>query len=120
MWKQKWWLFAAGLIGLAMAVFGIGNLLGDDGGPLYGKIVAVAVAVAFAGLIFGGLGVREGNETRGSLMIGVGVLPGTLLVTLLWFPPVAAVGVLSIFVAWSAFVDAARQRRRMQPIDVPD
>jgi tryptophan-rich sensory protein len=87
---------------------------------LYGKIVAVSVAVAFAGLIFGGLAVRERNEARGSLMIGVGVLPGTLLVTLFWFPPVAAVGVLSIFVAWIAFADAARQRRSMQPIDVPD
>ena len=120
MLKQGWWLIAAGFIGLAMAVFGIGNLLGDDGGPLYGKIVAAAVAVTSAGLIFGGLAVRDRNEVRGRLMIGGGVLPGTLLVALFWFPPVAAVGVLSIFVAWSAFVDAARQRRRMQPVDVPD
>ena len=70
MWKQKWWLSAAGLIGLAMAVFGIGNLLGDDGGPLYGKIVAAAAAVAFADLILGGLAVRDRNEARGSLING--------------------------------------------------
>lgn len=120
MLKQKWWLFAAGFIGLAMAVLGIGNLLGDDGGPLYGKIVAVAVAGIFAGLIFGGLAVRDRNEVRGSIMIGVGVLPATLLIGLFWFPPVAAVGLLAIFVAWRAFVDADRQHQRLQPADVTD
>ncbi len=120
MFKKNWWLFAAGFIGIAMAVLGVGNLLGDDGGPLYGKIVAVAVAAAFAGLIFGGLAVRDRNEVRGSIMIGVGVLPGTLLLALFWFPPAAAVGLLSIFVAWTALVDAGRQHRAMQPVDVLD
>lgn len=119
MLKEKWWLYAAGFIGLAMAFLGIGNLQGEDGGPLYGKIVAAAVAGAFAGLILGGLAVRNRNVVRGNVMIGVGVLPATLLTSILWFPPVAAVGVLSILVAWSAFVDAGKQHRSRQPLNAP-
>ncbi len=117
MFREKWWLMAAGLIAVALATFGIGNLLEDDGGPLYGKIVAASVGVAFAALIIGGLAVRDRNRARSSLMIGVGLLPATLLTSLFWFPPVAAVGVLSIFVAWKAFVDAGRQQQGMQPAD---
>jgi hypothetical protein len=105
--KKSWWIYAAGLIGFAMVMLGLGNLFDDDGGPLYGKIVAATVAVAFAGFIFAGLYTREGNRQRGSMMVGIGVLPATVLVSLFWFPPVAAVGLLAIIVAWRAFADAA-------------
>ena len=44
--EMRWWHTAAGFIAVGMVFLGIGNLLGEDGGPLYGKIVAVAVAVA--------------------------------------------------------------------------
>jgi len=50
----------------------------DDGGPVYGPIIGAAVAVAFTGLIFGDLAVRDRNKLRGSIMIGARVLPGTL------------------------------------------
>ncbi|MGI9648866.1 MAG: hypothetical protein ACR2OI_10130 [Acidimicrobiia bacterium] len=103
--KKSWWIYAAGLIGVAMVFFGVGNLFGGDDGPLYGKIVAAAAAVGFAGLIMAGLVIRESDQRKGSMLVGFGVLPATLLVTLFWFPPVAAVGLLAIFVAWRAFSD---------------
>jgi hypothetical protein len=45
---------------------------------VYGRIIASAVAVAFTGLIFGDLAIRDRNKLRGSIMIGARVLPGTL------------------------------------------
>lgn len=53
----------------------------DDGGPVYGPIIGAAVAVAFTGLIFGDLAVRDRNKLRGSIMIGACLIPGTLLIT---------------------------------------
>jgi len=106
--KHGWWRIAAAFIGVAMAFLGIGNLFGGDDGPLYGKIVAAAVGLAAAGLIFAGLALRWTNRARGSLLIGIGVAPAALLVVFLWFPPVAAVGVLAIVVALKAFTDAGR------------
>jgi TRAP-type mannitol/chloroaromatic compound transport system permease small subunit len=112
--KTGWWLIAAALIAVALALLGIGNLQGDDGGPLYGKIVAAVIAVGAALLVFAGLGVRRRHRALGSLMIGVGVLPAGLLVVFFWFPPVALIGVLSLGVAITAFVDVERSRRRTE------
>ena len=111
----RWWLVAAGLIAIALATFGIGTLLEDDGGPLYGRIVAASVAVALALLIIAGLIVRTRNQARGSNMIAIGVLPGTVLTVLFWFPPVALTGLLSIVVAWHAFQDAIKHRGALHP-----
>ena len=117
--EMRWWRTAAGFIAVGMVILGIGNLLGDDGGPLYGKIVAVAVAVAAAGLIFAGLIARRRNRRLGSAMIGVGTLPASVLIIFFWFPPVALVGVLAIVVTVRAFNDAGRQRQRDQLADIP-
>jgi hypothetical protein len=109
--KERWWRIAAGFIAVGMAFLGIGNMLEDDGGPLYGRIVAAVVAVAAAMLIGAGLTIRRRNQRLGSTMIGVGTLPATGLILFFWFPPVALVGVLAVVVTVKAFNDAGRQRR---------
>jgi hypothetical protein len=117
--KERWWRIAAGFIALGMAFLGIGNMLEDDGGPLYGRIVAAVVAVAAAMLIGAGLTVRRRNQRLGSTMIGVGTLPATALILFFWFPPVAMVGVLAVVVTVKAFNDTDRQRRESQLANSP-
>ena len=117
--KERWWLYAAGLIAFGFAFLGIGNMLEDDGGPLYGRIVAAAVAVAAALLIAAGLIIRRRNRRLGSAMIGIGTLPASLLILFFWFPPVALVGVLAIVVTVKAFNDAGKQRLIEQPAGIP-
>jgi hypothetical protein len=109
--RQAWWRAAAGLVAIAMVLLGIGNLFGGDPGPLYGKILAAATAVALAITIIGGLYFKKHNRVRSSMMIGVGVLPASVLTIMFWWPPVAAIGVLSLVVALRAFIDADRHRR---------
>jgi hypothetical protein len=111
MLRQAWWRAAAGLIAVAIVFLGIGNLFGGDPGPLYGKVLAAAAAVAFAITILGGLYFRKRDRVRSSMMIGVAVLPASVLTIMFWWPPVAAIGVLSIIVALRAFIDADRHRR---------
>jgi hypothetical protein len=117
--KERWWRIAAGFIAVGMAFLGIGNMLEDDGGPLYGRILAAAVAVGAATLIIAGLTIRKRNQKLGSTMIAVGTLPATGLVLFFWFPPVALVGVLAVVVTVKAFNDAGRQRRKDQLADIP-
>jgi CHASE2 domain-containing sensor protein len=116
--KNSWWRYAATFIAAGFVFLGIGNLQGDDGGPLYGKIIAAAVAVAAAGLIIAGLAIRRRNPSLGSTLIGVGTLPASTLILIFWFPPVALVGVLAITVTVIAFNDAAKQRRNQQPANI--
>ena len=110
---------AAAFIAVGFVFLGIGNLQGDDGGPLYGKVIAAAVAVGAAGLIVAGLAIRRRNTRVGSTLIGIGTLPASLLILFFWFPPVALVGVLAIAVTVIAFNDAAKQRHAEQSADVP-
>jgi len=62
-------------------------------------------------VIVTGLIVRRRNIVLGSAMIGVGVLPGTFLIMMFWFPPVALFGLLCAAVAITALMDAERNRR---------
>jgi len=117
--KDRWWRYAAAFIAVGFVFLGIGNLQGDDGGPLYGKVIAAAVAVGAAGLIVAGLAIRRRNTRVGSTLIGIGTLPASLLILFFWFPPVALVGVLAIAVTVIAFNDAAKQRHAEQSADVP-
>ena len=117
--RQGWWRFAAGLISVAIAVAAVGNLFGDwiDDGPRHGKIGASVVTLIGAGLVFGGLAIRKRHPARGSVMIGVGVFPAVLLITVPWFPLLADIGVLATIVVFMAFLDAA-SGPRTQPADV--
>ena len=109
--KSAWWRMAAGFIAFAIATFGILNLFGEDGGALYGKVVAASIALVIAGAIFVGLMVRRRNKVRGGNIIALATLPGVPLIVLFWLPPVALTGLLCAFVAWKAFSDANAHRR---------
>ena len=117
--KQGWWRLAAGLISTSIAVTAVGNLFGDwiDHGPRHGKIGALVVTLIGAGLVFGGLAIRKRHPARGSVVIGVGVFPAVLLITVPWFPLLADIGVLATIVVFMAFLDAA-SGPRTQPADV--
>ena len=117
--KEQWWRIAAGFIAVGFAFLGIGNMLEDDGGPLYGRILAAAVAVAAALLIAAGLIIRRRNRKLGSAMIGVGTLPASVLILFFWWPHVALFGVLAIVVTVRAFNDAGQQRQKDQLADIP-
>jgi len=111
--RQGWWRFAAGLISTSIAVAAFGNLFGNwiDDGPRAGKIGASVVTLIAAALVFGGIAIRERRPYRGSVMIGVGVLPAVALISVPWFPLLAAAGVLAGIVAVAAFVNAASHQR---------
>lgn len=116
--KDRWWRFAAGFLALGFAFLGLGNLLEDDGGPLYGRILAAAVAVAAAALIVAGIVIRRRRRRLGSTMIGIGTLPASALILFFWFPPVALAGLLAIVVTVRAFNDATQSRQNEQPAEI--
>ena len=111
--RKGWWRFAAVLISTSMATAAIGNVFGNwiDNGPRHGKVVASVVTLIAAALVFGGIAIRKRFPYRGSVMIGVGVLPAVTLISVPWFPLLAAAGVLAGVVAVAAFVDAASHQR---------
>jgi len=108
--KKAWWVVVAGLMAAAQTLLGFGNLVEDDGGPLYGQLVLLAITTAGAVLITVGIVARSRNQTRGSTLIGVGVLPSGLGIVFFWFPPVFLYGVLAIVVVVLAFRDSSRDR----------
>lgn len=106
--RQLWWFVPAGLVGLALVAFGIGNLVEDDGGPLYGQVIA-AVLFAGAGLvIFVGMALRARGNRTGSRMILGGAIPGLASFALFWFPPAWLVGFMSVAVVVGASQDATK------------
>lgn len=111
--RKGWWRFAAVLISTSMAIVAIGNLFGDwiDNGPRHGKVGASVVTLLAAALVSGGIAVRGRHPYRGSMMTGVGVLPAVTLISVPWFPLLAAAGVVACVVAVAAFVDAASHQR---------
>ena len=104
--KLNWWVVLAGIMAVMQAFAGLGNLMEDDGGPLYGRVAFLAVLVAGAILILAGIVVRQRNRRRGSSMIGIGVLPSASGILFFWFPPAVIYGITAIVVAVFAFRDA--------------
>ena len=101
--KVRWWMVSAGIIGVLMLMLGIGNLIEEDGGPLYGQLVLLGFMVAGAALIVSGLAVGRRDRRTGGKLAGIGVLPGAVGVAFFWFPPAVLVGVLAIVTSWQAF-----------------
>ena len=87
------------------------SVAGSTTDPRYGKIGASVVTLTAAALVFGGIAIRRRRPYRGSMMIGVGVLPAVTLISVPWFPLLAAAGVLAGVVAVAAFVNAASHQR---------
>jgi hypothetical protein len=93
-----------------MVALGVGNLIEDDGGPLYGRIVFAVVLVGGAALIASGIWTRRTRRELGSKLVAVGVLPAASGVAFLWFPPAVAVGLLALVSSVAGFRDSAGQR----------
>ena len=104
--NARWWMWSAALVAVLMVVLGVGNLIDDDGGPLYGKLIFAAVLVGAAALVAVGVRRRSSDRVAGNRLIGIGVLPGASGIALFWFPPAVAVGVLALVTSVAAFRDA--------------
>ena len=105
--KTRWWTISAAVIGALMLMLGIGNLVDpDDTGPLYGQLLLLAVMATGAALIGYGLVLVRRNQPRGSKLVALGVLPGTVGIAFFWFPPAVAVGMLALVTSWAAFHSA--------------
>jgi hypothetical protein len=106
--RTDWWRILALPLSLFVVFVGIGNMIEDTQGALYGRIGYAAATVVGLGLVIAGLIVRKRNRMVGSTMIAVGVMPAFPMTILFWFPPVALVGVLSIVISIMAFLDAPK------------
>ena len=107
---SKWWIWSAGTISLLMVALGVGNLVEEDGGPLYGRLIFAAVLVAGAALIASGIWTRRTRRELGSRLVAIGVLPGVSGVALFWFPPAVAMGLLALASRVAAFADSRGSR----------
>lgn len=103
---SKWWIWSAGSISVLMVALGVGNLIEDDGGPLWGQLIFAGVLVTGAALIAGGIWTRRTRPELGSRLVAVGVLPGASGIALFWFPPAVAVGLLAVASSVAAFADS--------------
>jgi uncharacterized membrane protein HdeD (DUF308 family) len=102
--KTRWWTVSAALIGALMLMLGIGDLVDPDNtGPLYGQLILLAVMATGATLIVYGLVLVRSNQVRGSKLVALGVLPGSIGIAFFWFPPAVAVGILALATSWAAF-----------------
>ncbi len=104
--SSKWWIWSAAVIAVLMLALGVGNLIEDDGGPLWGQIIFAAVLFAGALLIARGIRVRRSSPQLGSRLIAIGVLPGLSGLAFFWFPPAVAVGLLALASSIAAFADS--------------
>ncbi|MDX1511778.1 MAG: hypothetical protein R3249_10550 [Nitriliruptorales bacterium] len=109
--KQTWWLVTAPIVAAAVVIFGFGNMVTDDGGEFWMRALFFGITVAFALVVVVGLVLRRRHKAVGSLIIGLAVLPGSVLTALFWFPPVALVGLLCLVTAIKALSDYAALRR---------
>ena len=102
--KTRWWHVSAVVIGVLMLMLGIGNLVDpDDTGPLYGQLILLAVMATGALLVGYGLVLVRRNQARGSKLVALGVLPGSIGLAFFWFLPAVAVGILALITSWVAF-----------------
>lgn len=111
--RTDWWRILAPPLSLFLVFAGIGNMIEDTEGALFGRIAYAVVTVVGLGLVIAGLITRKRNRRIGSTMIAVGVMPGFPLTIMFWFPPVALIGVLSIVISIMAFIDAPKAPQRL-------
>ena len=111
--ETHWWHVSAAVIGALMLMLGIGDLASPDNtGPLYGQLILLAVMATGAGLIAYGLVLYRRNQPRGSKLVALGVLPGSVGIACFWFPPAVAVGILALITSWAAFRSAGDLERQ--------
>lgn len=108
--KQGWWRLAAGLISISIAALAVANLFAEwtgDGSAKFGMATAAILGVV---VVFGGLATRKRNPARSSVMIGIGLLPTVVLMSVFWSAPLVAIGTLALAIALVAFVNAMIER----------
>ena len=107
--RTRWWIVSAAVIGAMMLILGVGTLVDpDDTGPLHGRLILLAVMATGATLVGYGLVLVRREQVRGSKLVALGVLPGSVGIALFWFPPAVAVGVLALITSWAAFQSARK------------
>ena len=110
--KAGWWGILALPLSLFVAVAGVGLPFEPEtsAGPDWkrGAILYAVAAVLGLGLVVSGIVIRRRNRKAGSTMIAVGVMPGFPMTIMFWYPPVALVGLLSVVISISAFIDAPK------------
>ena len=99
--RFRWWWIPAAVAGAAELFVGFGQLIDD---PKKENAFALAVMLAFAGLVFGGMAIK--NRVAGNWMITTGALPMVPWFWLVW-PPI-----LGIVVIVMALSDNVRMSRR--------
>lgn len=110
--RTEWWRILALPLAVFVAVAGVGLPFEpqETAGPnwLAGAIAYAVVTVVGLGLVITGLMIRRRNRKVGSSLVAVGVMPGFPMTLMIWFPPVALVGALSIVISTMAFLDAPK------------
>lgn len=110
--RTGWWRILALPLAVFVAVAGVGLPFEpqETAGPnwLAGAIAYAVVTVVGLGLVITGLMIRRRNRKVGSSLVAVGVMPGFPMTLMIWFPPVALVGALSIVISTMAFLDAPK------------
>ena len=108
---SKWWLWSAGLIAVLMVMLGVGNLIEDDGGAIYGRILFAAVLIGGASLVAAGFAARASRPELSNKLVALGVLPGAAGIAFFWFPPAVAVGILAIMTSVAAYRELVEMPR---------
>jgi hypothetical protein len=108
--KAGWWRLTAGLISISIVALAITNLFVEwtgDGSAKFGMATAAILGVV---VVFVGLATRKRNPARSSVMIGIGLLPTVMLMSVFWSAPLVAIGTLALAIALIAFVNAMIER----------
>lgn len=105
-WRNGWWLLGAGLIAAVFTAVSVIDFFENDEAPVLERLGEVALLVAAAAVIVVGLFARTRTDRLGSILVGVGSLPGAAAIILFWHPGFVSVGFLSIAVIAAAYLDA--------------
>lgn len=91
--RFRWWWVPAALAGAVELFIGVGQLIDD---PKIENVAALGIMGAFAGLVFGGMAIR--NRIAGNWMVATGVLP---MIPSFWMivPPVLGLVVIVMALA---------------------
>lgn len=108
-------MVAAGVIGVAELVLGIGNIVSlmQDDRRSAASAIRFMAATAAATLVFGGLVLRLRSRNPVSWAIAAGVFPGSCAIVLYWFPPAVVVGLFCMVVTMRAVIDALAGREAL-------
>jgi hypothetical protein len=101
--KFRWWWVPAALAGAVELFIGFGQLIDD---PKKENAFALVIMLAFAGLVFGGMAIR--NRVAGNWMIATGVLP---MVPWFWMVVPPILGLVVIVMALSDNVRMSKRPR---------